>query len=124
MSKARQLGACGTPAWNEAVEAYIKMMAPVAPHISEELWHLIGKPYSIHSQAWPIFDAAAVAAEEITLVVQVNGKVRDRLVVPVDISEADARSLAMASDIVVKNLGGKPVRQVIYVPGRLINIVV
>ncbi|HZU87554.1 MAG TPA: leucine--tRNA ligase, partial [Anaerolineaceae bacterium] len=67
----------GGPAWREAVEIYIKMLAPVAPHIAEELWSRIGKPYSIHNQIWPAVDETAVAKEEITLVVQVNGKVRD-----------------------------------------------
>ncbi len=92
MVRAKQAGAYGSPAWNEAVELYVKMLAPVAPHITEELWSLLGKPYSIHTQPWPEVDEAAAAVDELTLVVQVNGKVRDRITVPVDISEADARA--------------------------------
>ena len=61
------------------------MLAPVAPHISEELWERLGRPYSIHLQSWPEVDEAAAAQEEITLVVQVNGKVRDRIIVPVEL---------------------------------------
>jgi len=114
---------CGSPAWNEAVEIYLKMLAPVAPHISEELWQCLGKPYSIHTQPWPRVDESAAAEEEITLVVQINGKLRDRVVVPADISEEDAKKAALASDAIQKALEGKPPRKVIYVKGRLVNIV-
>ncbi len=65
------------------MDVYLRMLAPVAPHISEEIWANLGKPYSIHTQNWPVVDEAAAADESITLVLQVNGKVRDRLVVPV-----------------------------------------
>ena len=68
------------------------MMAPVAPHIAEELWERLGKPYSIHTQAWPAYDAELAREDEITLVVQVNGKVRDRIDVPADISQDEARA--------------------------------
>jgi leucyl-tRNA synthetase len=115
---------CGTPAWTEAVEVYLKLLAPVAPHITEELWQRIGKPYSIHTQAWPKVDEAAAAQDEITLVVQVNGKVRDRLTVPADITEEEAKNTALASPVVEKALEGKAPRQVIYVKGRLVNIVI
>ncbi|PKN97394.1 MAG: leucine--tRNA ligase, partial [Chloroflexi bacterium HGW-Chloroflexi-5] len=114
----------GSPAWKEAVEIYLKMLAPVTPHISEELWQMIGKPYSIHTQAWPKVDEAAAADDEITLVVQVNGKLRDRIVVPAGISEDDAKKIALESESVKKALEGKTPRQVIYVKGRLVNIVI
>jgi len=113
-----------TPAWDEAVEIYVKMLAPVAPHISEEIWEKMGKPYSIHTSNWPKVDEAAAAVEEITLVIQVNGKVRDRITVAVDISEEDAKKTALASECVGKILDGKEPRQVIYVKGRLVNIVI
>jgi leucyl-tRNA synthetase len=114
----------GHTAWNESAEIYLKMLAPVAPHITEEIWGLLGKPYSIHTQPWPKVDDAATVEEEITLVVQVNGKVRDRIMVPVDVSEGDAKTIALASEIVKKSLEGKEPRQVIYVKGRLVNIVI
>ena len=123
MARAKQLGAFGTPAWNEAAEIYLQMLAPVAPHITEELWSLLGKPYSIHTQAWPKVDEAAAAEDEITLVVQVNGKVRDRLVVPAEISEADAKAQALENPAVQKFLEGRQPRQVIYVKGKLVNVV-
>jgi leucyl-tRNA synthetase len=113
----------GSPAWNEAVEIYLKMLAPVAPHMTEELWSMLGKPYSIHTQSWPKVDEVAALQDEITLVIQVDGKVRDRLTVPTDISEADAKQAALGCEAVQKALDGKPPRQVIYVKGRLVNIV-
>lgn len=124
MFKARSAGAYGTPAWNEAMSIYLRMLAPVAPHISEELWARLGKPYSVHTQSWPEVDEAAAAQDETTLVLQVNGKVRDRLTVPVDIGAEDAKAAALSSDAVQKHLEGKTPRQVIYVPGKLVNVVV
>jgi len=123
MIKARQAGVAGTPAWNEAVDIYLRMLAPVTPHIAEELWERTGRRYSIHTQPWPAVDEEAARAEEITLVVQVNGKLRDRITVPADISEEDARRAALASEAVQRHLGGREPRQVIYVPGRLVNVV-
>ncbi len=123
MIKAKQQNAWGTPAWDEAVDIYLRLLAPVAPHITEELWARLGKPYSIHTQAWPAADEAAAVQDEITLVLQVNGKVRDRLTVPADISADDAKTAALANEMVKKYTEGKTPRQVIYVPGRLVNIV-
>jgi len=123
MAKARQQGAAGTPAWQEAVDIYLRMLAPVAPHISEELWERLGKPYSIHTQAWPEVDEEAAAQDQVTLVVQVNGKVRDRITVPADISQEEAQAAALASEAVQKLLDGKTPRQVIVVPGKLVNVV-
>lgn len=123
MYKAREEGATGTPEWDEALDIYLRMMAPVTPHVAEELWAKHGKPYSVHTQSWPEVDEEAAAEEQITLVVQVNGKVRDRIDVPADISEEDARRLALSSEAVLKHLGGKTPRKVIVVPGRLVNIV-
>jgi leucyl-tRNA synthetase len=114
----------GTPTWDEAVTTLLLLMAPVAPHIAEELWARLGKPYSIHQQPWPSFDPEIARAEEITLVIQVNGKVRDRITVPADITEEQARARALASEPVQRQLAGRPPRQVIVVRGRLVNVVV
>ena len=119
----KDAGAWNTPAWNEAVDYYLRMLAPVAPHISEEIWARLGKPYSIHQQPWPEYDEEAAAEEEIELVLQVNGKVRDKIVVPVDITEEKAKELALANEAIQKHLDGKEPRKVIYVPGRLVNVV-
>ena len=123
LSKARQEGAVGSPAWEEAIDIYLRMLAPVAPHIAEELWAYLGKPYSIHSQLWPEVDESAAAEEQITLVVQVNGKVRDRVLVAANIDQAGARQAALESETVQRYLEGKEPRQVVVVPGRLVNIV-
>jgi leucyl-tRNA synthetase len=109
--------------WEEAVDIYLRMLAPVAPHISEEIWANLGKPYSVHTSKWPAVDEAAAADESITLVLQVNGKVRDRLVVSVNVTEAEAKSAALANEAVIRSLDGRTPKQVIYVPGRLVNVV-
>ena len=124
MYTAREGGAAGTPEWGEAEDIYLRMMAPVAPHVAEELWARLGKPYSVHTQSWPEVDETAAAAEQITLVLQVNGRVRDRILVPVDIGEDEAKAIALKSPAVQKYVEGKDVRKVIVVPGRLVNIVV
>jgi leucyl-tRNA synthetase len=92
--------------------------------VSEELWSRMGKPYSIHQQAWPAYDAELARADEITLVIQVNGKVRDRISVPAGIKDDEARRLALESEAVQRALKGAEPRQVVVVPGRLVNIVV
>ncbi|MEW6086337.1 MAG: leucine--tRNA ligase [Chloroflexota bacterium] len=125
MYKAREAGAVGTPEWAEATEIYLKMMAPVAPHITEELWsNHLGKPYSIHQQMWPQVDEAAAREDSIEIPVQVNGKVRDRIVVPVDASEDEIRKAALASEIVQKYLEGREPRKVIVAHGKLVSVVV
>ena len=112
-----------TPAWDEAVNTLLLLMAPVTPHITEELWSRRGLPYSIHQQTWPAYEAAAAAEDTLTLVVQVNGKVRDRVEVPSHVNEAEAKAAALATAGAVKFMEGKTPRQVLYVPGRLVNIV-
>ena len=100
------------------------LLAPIAPHITEELWEKTGHSYSIHNQLMPEWDPDLARDEEITLVVQVNGKLRDRIQVPADISQEDATSLAMRSDKITPYLEGKRIDTVIYVPSRLVNVVV
>jgi len=121
--KAKETPVVKTPAWEEAIETLLLLLAPSCPHIAEELWARTGRPYSIHQQAWPVWDPDLAAEEVFTLVVQVNGKVRDRLEVPVDIGEEEAKELALASDGARRHLKGLEVKRVIYVPGRLVNIV-
>ena len=123
MARAKNAGAWGSPEWNESVDIYLRMLAPLCPHIAEELWERLGNPYSIHTQAWPAVNEEAARDEEITLVVQVNGKLRDRILVAPGISDADAQAKALASEAVIAALEGRPVRKVIIVPGRLVNIV-
>jgi len=123
MGRAKNAGAYGSSEWNEAADIYLRMLAPVCPHIAEELWEKLGKPYSIHTQAWPQVDEEAAKEDQITLIVQVNGKLRDRILVDPGISNEEAKSLALASEGAQTALEGRPVRKVIVVPGRLVNIV-
>jgi leucyl-tRNA synthetase len=113
----------GTPEWDASVNTLLKLMAPATPHITEELWERRGQAYSIHQPPWPAYDAAAAAEDLMTIVVQVNGKVRDRLQLPAGLGEAEVKAAALASESVRRNLDGKEPRQVVYVPGRLVNIV-
>jgi leucyl-tRNA synthetase len=124
MYKAREMGASGSKEWQEAVDIYLRMMAPVAPHITEEIWHRLGKPYSIHQQVWPVVDQEAIQVDKVTLVLQVNGKVRDRLVVPVDLDQQQVQKLALESEAIQKHLAGQSPKKVILIPGKLINIVI
>ncbi len=125
MYKAREAGAIGSPEWSEAQEIYVKMLAPVAPHIAEELWtNHMGKPYSIHQQLWPKLDEAATKEDTIELPVQINGKVRDRVIVPAEASEDEIKSAALASEIVQKYLDGKEPKKLIVANRRLVSIVV
>jgi leucyl-tRNA synthetase len=124
MYRARDSGAYGSPAWDEATDIYLRMMAPVTPHIAEELWERLGKPYSVHTQPWPEVDEEATKEEEVTLVVQVNGKLRDRIQVPVGISDKEAKEKALASPTVQKFMGGKKPKKVIVIEGKLVNIVI
>ena len=110
--------------WRECIEKFLLMLAPIAPHVTEELWERTGQAYSIHQQAFPSWDDDLAAEDTITLVVQVNGKVRDKLEVPANIEEAAAQELALASPKVRSYTDGKSVSKTIYVPGRLVNLVV
>jgi len=123
MEDAKRQGAFGSPVWDESVRFYLCMLAPIAPHISEEIWHLLRYEGSVHQQKWPSVDEQAIIEDVITLVVQVNGKVRDRIEVPAGISETEARKIALSSETVQKFLAGKEPQKTIFVPGKLINIV-
>ena len=111
-------------AWDEAAQGLVLLLAPLAPHLAEEMWERLGQAYSIHQQPWPQWDAALAAVEEATLVVQVNGKLRDRITVDAGISEEDAKSVALASDRVRAYTDGKSVDRVVFVPGRYLVSVV
>jgi leucyl-tRNA synthetase len=119
----RDEGLAGTDAYAEAVDTLLLLLAPMAPHISEELWSRRGRPYSIHQQAWPEFDPALVASDMIELPVQVDGKLRDRLVVAPGTAAEEIERLALASEKVQAYLKGRAPQRVVQIPGRLVNIV-
>ena len=110
--------------WEHAIDTLLLLLAPCAPHITEELWERRGKPYSIHNQLLPSWDPDLAADEQVTLVVQVNGKVRDKITVAVGLQEEEASTVAMASLRVQAHIAGRKVLQMVYVPGRLVNVVV
>ncbi len=124
MTKAKEEGVISKAAWDEAIETLMLLLAPTAPHLAEELWQQTGHEYSIHNQSWPKWDEVLAKEEEITLVVQVNGKLRDRITVPVSITEDEAKEKALESPKVKKHIESKKIIKTIYVPGRLVNVVV
>lgn len=110
-------------AYRRTLEAMIQLLAPMAPHITEELWHLTGHAGSVHSTEWPTFDEALTRNTTFTLVVQVNGKIRERIEVAADLNEADIRNVALNNPRIATWIGNASVQKVIHVPGRLVNIV-
>jgi leucyl-tRNA synthetase len=108
----------------EAVESVVRLLAPFVPHFSEELWEALGHAGGIELPGWPAWDPAAVMDEELLIVVQVNGKLRGRVVLPADAAEEAVKAAALADDKVKPWLEGKELRKVVYVPGKLVNIVV
>ncbi len=124
LMKAKESAVVGTPLWHESIRALLLMMAPLFPHISEELWHRIGNEGFIHVAAWPDGDPEKAREDEVTVVVQINGKVRDKVTVSPDTDAATLEKLALATEGVQKWMDGKQVRKVIVVPGKLVNVVV
>jgi len=123
LSELRTEGAAATADWKDALRTLVLMLAPLTPHVAEELWSRLGGAYSVHQQAWPAWDAAAVREETVIVVLQVNGRVRDRISVPAGIDEARLRDVALESERVRKFTDGKAVQDVIVVPGKLVNVV-
>jgi leucyl-tRNA synthetase len=113
-----------TATYRRALETLIQLLSPMAPHITEELWHITNHTGSIHQTEWPIYDEKMTQDETFTLVVQVNGKVRERIEVPANITENEVRKLALENPRVASFMGDSTIQKVIYVPGRLVNIVV
>ena len=114
----------GSPAQRrDAAERLVLLLAPLAPFVSEELWRVLGSSGSVHQASWPTYDAALVRAERVTCVVQVDGKVRDRIEVAPDAAEDDLRDLALASERVRTALGDRQVARVVVVPPKLVNLV-
>ncbi len=105
-------------------EGFIKMLAPICPHVTEELWQLLGHTTSLTHAIWPTFDASKLVSDMIEIVVQVNGKLRTKLLVDKDVAEEAVKEEAFAHERVQDQLVDKTIRKVIYVPGKLLNIVV
>jgi leucyl-tRNA synthetase len=124
LAKVKEAGSVSQTDWKEAVRTLLVLMAPSTPHITEELWEQTGHNYSIHNQDWPQWDRELAKDEEVTLVVQVNGRLRDRITVPVSVTEEKAKQLAQDSTKVRPHIEGKQIIKEIYVPQKLVNLVV
>ncbi len=111
-------------ALNEAVENFIIMMNPMCPHLTEELWSVIGKENTLIEQPWPAYDKGLLVADTISIGVQVNGKVRATITLPANANQDQAQDIALAEEKVQRAMDGKTLRKFIYVPGRIVNVVV
>lgn len=112
------------PLLKEATETLVVLLAPFVPHITEELWQLMGKSGSVHEESWPTFDPAALVRDEIEIVLQINGKLRDKLMVPNGQAKEDTLAAAKASPKIAAEIAGKQIVKEIVVPGKLVNLVV
>lgn len=110
--------------WKPAIEGLLQLLAPFAPHLSEELWHELGHDTSVHVSGWPQWDEKYLVSDTMTIVVQVNGKLRAQLQVPIDSDEAEVTKTAQADENVKEYLKGKKLVKTIYVPGKLVNFVI
>jgi len=124
LTKIKEAGSVSEADWRKSTEILLLLLAPTAPHLTEELWQLIGNQYSIHNQQWPDWDEKLAADGQVTLVVQVNGKLRDRIIVPASITENEALWLAEESHKVEGYLKGKDIIKKVYIRGKLVNLVV
>ncbi|HEY9865474.1 MAG TPA: leucine--tRNA ligase [Candidatus Obscuribacterales bacterium] len=110
--------------YSEGIETLLKLLAPFAPHMAEELWQIIGKTGSIHTQIWPEHEPEALVVDEITLVIQINGKTRGTLQVPATADHQTLEEYARNSEVSQRHIGDKTIKKVIVVPGKLVNFVV
>jgi len=109
---------------SESLDTLLLLLAPFAPHLAEELWHKLGHMRSVYLEKWPSYDAAAILEDEIEIVVQVNGKVRDKIVIPVNTPEEEVKEAALKQERIAPYIKDKKIIKVISVPGKLVNIVV
>jgi leucyl-tRNA synthetase len=116
-------GATVCPVWSDAVRTLLLLLAPVAPHLSEDLWHRLGGSGSVHAQAWPVAHTPALSADTVEVVVQINGKLRDRFEIASGLAPAQLEELAKARPKVQEHLSGAVIRKVVTVPGKLVNFV-
>ena len=124
LSKVKESGTVSDSLWREAISYFLLLLAPGAPHLAEELWERTGHPYSIHNESWPGYAEELAREEEITLIIQVNGKLRDKALVSASISEVEAKELALGRERIKACIGGKRLTRVIYAPKKVVNIVV
>ena len=113
-----------TPLTKNQKKTFLKLLAPFAPHVTEELWQKIGEDFSIHTSEWPAVDESLLVSDETVIVVQVNGKVRDQIKVSKEMGETEVIKLAQDSEKVKKFTDGQTIKKTIYIPGKILNIVI
>jgi leucyl-tRNA synthetase len=112
-----------SPITRPVAEAFVLLLAPFAPHLAEELWVALGHAESLAYEPWPEADAAKLVSDEVEIAIQVQGKIRGRVLVPAGATEAAVAEAALADENVRRHVGDRTPRRVIYVPGRLVNFV-
>ncbi|MDG2393446.1 MAG: class I tRNA ligase family protein, partial [Thalassotalea sp.] len=123
LAKAKLESEADKAVMKEAVQAIVLMLTPITPHLGHELWNIVGDGTVVEEASWPVVDEAALVQDEKLVIVQVNGKLRSKVTVSAQASQEDVEKLAFAEENVVKFTEGKTVRKIIYVPGKLLNIV-
>ena len=108
----------------DSLKTFCILLAPFAPHIAEEIWHIIGFKNSVHLENWPLFDSEALKQDSYDLVIQINGKVRDKVNLEIDMDESQIKELTFKRPNVSKWIQGKEIRKIIFVKGKIINIVI
>ncbi len=124
LMKLKETDVTGTTAWRDAITSLTLLMAPLTPYVAEEMWDVLGNEFSVHQQAWPVYDESLAAEDTIEIPIQINGKVRDKIVIEAGLSQEEQLAAAKASERVQELVAGKTVVKEISVPGRLVNIVV
>jgi leucyl-tRNA synthetase len=124
LMKLRETPVAKTAAWREAAETLTLLMAPSTPYVAEELWNRLGNEFSVHQQSWPVYDQSLATVDTIEIPVQINGKVRDKIMIENGASKDDQLAAAKASGKIAEQIAGKTIVKEVSVPGRLVNIVV
>jgi leucyl-tRNA synthetase len=123
LGERRRLGAWQTATFHQALETLLVLLAPAAPHLAEELWSLSGHQGSIHAQPWPVWDTYLAHDEMVSIPVQVNGRVRHLVEVAADAGEEEVQEIVLAHPKVREHIAGRRIARVIYVPGKILNVV-
>ena len=124
LSKAYQSMQVSQKLWKDSIDRLLLHLAPLAPHIAEELWHIVGNDYSIHQQEIPTYDDSLLTSDNVKLILQVNGKIRDTLDIQIDLSESEIEELALKSQNLNKHIKDKEIIKKIHVKNKLLNLVV
>jgi len=123
LTKYENAGIANEKLYRDSVIDLVKMLAPLAPHMCEEFWEMLGNKFSIFGEKWCEFDEKALVKPEIELVIQVNSKIRDRMNFDSSLSASEIEQIVRSNEKIIELLGGKPIKKVIVIPSRLVNII-